>query len=395
MKHLHQISTTMLLFALALSTSAMAQDSTTYAKLPTIAIIDADISIESPSKQEFISLLEAKLSQLHEYMVLDHYEISYRLQEKKLEVDNCYAPTCLRKVAEKLGIEYVLFSSFNILGNRYITSLKLIDVASGNTIAFQSHDFAILRGQELNMMQFLFNNMFGITNDANMVEKIMQPSIEDQMSEELEEIPAVNLSGPRTGFAYFGGMMGKMLKSPKSKGGFNASPILSQWGYQFETKYVNSGRFQALFEFVPMLTGLEYGKFAPSFTFLNGFRDNKSGWEFAFGPSLSFVRASKGFYYDLHGNGTKDYVRESEMYNYQADGIIPMQYEPDYVVRPDSRSWKVAYNGGLLVAVGKTIQSGKMNIPVNLYLLTSQFGLRYGLSIGWNYKRKKSSNSDN
>jgi hypothetical protein len=96
----------------------------------------------------------------------------------------------------------------------------------------------------------------------------------------------LNLSGPRMGFAYFSGEAGSILKAREGAGGFNSNPVMFQFGYQFEVQYLNQGSFQALFEFIPLITGLDQGKFLPSIAVLNGMRSNISGWEFAFGPTF-------------------------------------------------------------------------------------------------------------
>ena len=56
--------------------------------------------------------------------------------------------------------------------------------------------------------------------------------------------------------------------------------FVTQFGYQFETQYLNQGRVQGLFEFIPTITGLEQGLILPSMTVLHGLRDNKTGIEF-------------------------------------------------------------------------------------------------------------------
>lgn len=42
---------------------------------------------------------------------------------------------------------------------------------------------------------------------------------------------------------------------------------------------------------------------------------------------------------------------------------------------------------GFIFGVGKSFKSGKLNIPVNLYLIPNKSGLRFGLSVGFNAKK--------
>ena len=39
---------------------------------------------------------------------------------------------------------------------------------------------------------------------------------------------------------------------------------------------------------------------------------------------------------------------------------------------------------GMCIALGKTIQSGSMNMPVNLAVVSNEDGQRYSLTFGWN-----------
>ena len=96
----------------------------------------------------------------------------------------------------------------------------------------------------------------------------------------------------------------KVMTAPESVGGYNMYPLMFQFGWQKEWQYLSAGHFQALIEFIPLVSGLESGKFIPSATFMNGFRVGKGGWEFAFGPSFRFIRKARGFYGDGQ-NGTE------------------------------------------------------------------------------------------
>ena len=148
-----------------------------------------------------------------------------------------------------------------------------------------------------------------------------------------------------------------------------------QFGYQWEKQYLNEGNFQALFEFVPIITGLEQGMFIPSFTVLNGIRDNKNGWEFAFGPTFTINRVADGYY----ENG--EWHLSNEMYN----DSIPNTHT--YVTRMDSRG-HIKLSSGFVFAFGKTIKSGNLNMPINIFINPNKDGMRFGISFGYNAKKK-------
>src|SRR5258706_1360427 len=73
------------------------------------------------------------------------------------------------------------------------------------------------------------------------------------------------------------------------------------------------GNFSGLVEFIFPASGVESGRFIPAFTFLNGFRLNRQGWEIAFGPTLRFIKKADGYYQmhkDADGNLTYDPVKD-------------------------------------------------------------------------------------
>ncbi len=100
----------------------------------------------------------------------------------------------------------------------------------------------------------------------------------------------------RMGVSFTTGKTGDRLMAPTSEGGYNMFPITSMFGYQHELQYLSAGEFQALFEFLGTIQGLESGKVVPAITVMNGFRFNKSGIEIAFSPSFRGVQLAKGYY---------------------------------------------------------------------------------------------------
>jgi hypothetical protein len=91
-------------------------------------------------------------------------------------------------------------------------------------------------------------------------------------------VPKKHYGGPRVGFTALGdGLVSEQIHSN----------IISQFGWQFETRFFtleNGG--SGLVEFVPLIGGLESGKFIPSVSGLVGYRA-ANGFEFGCGPNLS------------------------------------------------------------------------------------------------------------
>lgn len=203
---------------------------------------------------------------------------------------------------------------------------------------------------------------------------------------DLREFPAMkpvedtndrlSLSGPRMGVVFFTGNIATRIQDPKSRGGLNAKPVMSQFGYQFETAYISSDKVQVLFEFVPNVTGLDQGKFIPTISVLNGVRLNKSGWEIIAGPIVYFTKRAEGFFDPLHNN------EWTLLSTWRA--LHPGEGDPDNVIKSLDTRGDVGITTSFLFAVGKNFRAGKINFPVNLFAIPHQEGFRYGISVGFN-----------
>ena len=96
----------------------------------------------------------------------------------------------------------------------------------------------------------------------------------------------LKFSGPRIGFTIIGN--GWVADKIRERG---KTPFITQFGWQFETRiFTLSDGATGVFEFVPLIGGMEQGMFLPSVSALMGIR-GKKGAEFAFGPNLSLIGA--------------------------------------------------------------------------------------------------------
>lgn len=187
----------------------------------------------------------------------------------------------------------------------------------------------------------------------------------------------LSLGGPRVGLVFFSGNFAQRIQDPSSKGGLAAKPIMSQFGYQFETAYINSDKVQVLFEFVPNVTGLDQGKFIPTFSVLNGVRLNKSGWEFIVGPIFYMTKRAEGFFDE---NGDWQLLTEWKAAH---QGVA----EPDNVKKGFDTRGNFAITTSFLLSVGKNFRSGSVNFPVNLIVIPNPEGVRFGVSVGFTRQR--------
>ncbi|RFP64182.1 hypothetical protein D0N36_15300 [Hymenobacter lapidiphilus] len=147
--------------------------------------------------------------------------------------------------------------------------------------------------------------------------------------DELLTEPTVNLGGPRIGFTVLtGGAADKARKD------FKLNPFLTQFGWQFETRIFRlSSGLSGLVEVVPLIGGLEQGKFIPSLNALVGIRGPK-GFEFGLGPNITPAGAN------------------------------------------------------IALAIGTSFKVEDVNFPVNLAVVPGNGGVRFSLLLGFNYRRR-------
>jgi hypothetical protein len=192
------------------------------------------------------------------------------------------------------------------------------------------------------LISILKQDVFIIRYQNGTVEKIgTSPMVKPGEKAETEQVhPAqpngsspvirpINLSGPRLGVTLVGpGKARNMLADE-----FNAQPVLTLFGWQFETQFftLDDGT-TGIFEFVPMVAGLEQGLFLPTASAIIGMR-NAKGFELGIGPNLSLSGAAMVF------------------------------------------------------AAGINFQSSQINFPVNFVVVTSPAGIRYSVVFGFNIRK--------
>jgi len=187
----------------------------------------------------------------------------------------------------------------------------------------------------------------------------------------------LNLSGPRMGFLYVFGEEGTTLKKLKSEGGFDMNPFMFQLGYQFEKQYLQGGVYQALFEFIGVVTGIDQSKFIPSVAIINGLRNNKNGWEFGIGGDFGLSTMATVY----KAPDEKFYPVNEWSPNTKPGG---QEIEPkDTYEKLDSRG-STRFTTAAIIAVGKSFRSGDLNIPVNLWVMPEKNAFRAGISVGFN-----------
>lgn len=146
---------------------------------------------------------------------------------------------------------------------------------------------------------------------------------------QVKRLPRQQLSGPRFGFTTFTGDVAQARKQ------LGLQPIMSQFGWQFETQIVSlESNHQALLEWVILLGGFEQSEFNLTTAWLAGYR-TETGLELGVGPSLGY-----SFEHQTHTTS-------------------------------------------MVLAGGTTVPFGDLYVPLNLAIAIAEGGPRFTTLIGW------------
>lgn len=321
------------------------------------------------------NMVRIELEKQDTFEVMDRYDVSYVVEKNKLNITNCYGKICLLEVGSTINSDKMFTGSAELIGETIIITFRLIDVKTGKIEKARVDEYLNLPKELQAMVKISVSKMFNKEVEEPLVTYLTKKNNFESSTSNPNK-SSVNLSGPRSGFAYFTGDAGARLQAPRNEGGYNSYPLMFQFGYQFEVQYLNEGNYQALFEFLPTVTGFNQNVFIPSVTVMNGFRNNKRGWEIAFGPTFGLVNKANGYY-----DAEQTWHLESDWID--TNNANPFKIEK----RLDSRG-SYELQAGFIIAVGKTFKSGKLNIPVNIYVVPNKDGIRMGASFGFNAKRK-------
>lgn len=347
-------------------------------KRPTLTVLNIDTKGVQLDAFQMGNIVRIEMEKLDTFDVSDRYEVISTVEKNNLNIANCFGKQCLVEVGKVLKSDYMFTGSAELYGQTIVVTFRLINVATESVERTTVMEFLNLPLEIQSMASITIKKMFGRKIDQELLTRLTK-KFDYESAINNPNKNRLNLQGPRFGFAAVFGEMAERLGDPISEGGYDAYPVMFQFGYQFEKQYLNEGNFQALFEFIPMITGIEQEMFAPSVTILNGFRNNKSGWEIAVGPSIGI---------GSFGNRTKingRWYTEDEVLGFKDSTMRNANYTYKEVM--DSKG-NGGFSAALVFAVGKSFKSGKMNIPVNFWFtIPTDDGFRIGISAGYNTKQ--------
>lgn len=362
----------------------------------TLTVLNIDVQGLNFTPVAMGNLVRTEVEKLDTFAVTDKYDINYLLERKKFPslpytndstnriteqnkkfAGNCYGRLCLLEICETIDSDKMLSGSLEHYGKTIVVTLRLIDRNTKSIEKTYVKEFLNLPEEIQSIVHIAVRDLFNQPNDQQLVNKLTQRFEFDNAINNPNKT-RLRLDGPRLGAVFYTGEAQLRLQESKSTGGFDAVPVMFQFGYQFEKQYLNEGKIQALFEFIPMITGVDQGYFIPSFTILHGLRSNVKGWEFALGPTVNLITSARGYY-----DANNQWRLESDWSKNPDNKNVANPFE--IRDRMDSRG-NIALHTGFVFAVGRTFKSGKLNIPVNAFFVPNKHGARFGISFGFNAK---------
>jgi hypothetical protein len=378
-----------ILFFFALSFGAFAQANSS------IAVANPNVEGLYVTPEMCAKMIRLELAKLNKYSVYDKFDMQ-EVYDSNESYKTCLSKSCLVAFGQELEVNYMITGSFDLLANKIVITLKMIDVANNTVYKSGLKEFTNQEKELQRMVEVLLTEMLDIPVNKELSDRLKFDN--DIITK--ANVGKVSNSGPRVGVGVMTGAFYEYAGRSKSQGGLDIFPAVSMIGYQLEAQYVGTDNFSALAEFILNVNGLEQGKFIPTLSILNGFRFGDSAWEFAFGPGFTLTKTSNGFFdSDNHYGDSKGYFTQVDFNRYVSDYN---QDNPDNMIGNDDFENKgysltetlddrADIKGAFMfvMAFGRTFRAGALNIPVNIFYSSRGGGGIAGLNVGFNVTKKK------
>ena len=383
----------LLLLLIAFSMGSFAQGNST------IAVANPNVDGLYATPDMCAKMIRLELSKLNKYSVYDVFDMQ-EIYDQDESYKTCLSKTCLVDFGGKLGVDYMITGSYDLLGNKIAISLKMIDVKNNSVYKSGLKEFTNQEKELQRMTEVLIKEMLDIPAGKELVEQLRFDN--DIITK--SNVGKVSNSGPRVGVGILTGSFYEFANRSANQGGLDIFPAVSMIGYQLEAQYVGTNNFSALAEFILNVSGLEQGQFLPTLSILNGFRFGDAGWEFAFGPGFTLSRTLRGSF-----DSNNNWESESEWNNYWSsefdyDETSSISYNQQVIAHGNDpinvaklagmEDWM--HNDGavrvstmFLMAFGRTFKAGALNIPVNIFYSSRKGGGIAGVNVGFNVTKSK------
>ena len=357
-----------------------------------IAVANPNVEGLYATPEMCAKMIRLELSKLNKYSVYDKFDMQEAYDSNEAYKTSCLSKTCLVEFGQKLGVNYMITGSFDLLGNKIVITLKMIDVANNSVYKSGLKEFTNQEKELQRMIEVLLAEMLDIPVNKELNDRLKFDN--DIITK--ASVGKVSNSGPRVGVGVLTGSLYEYA-TRDGESGLDIFPAVSMIGYQLEAQYVGTDNFSALAEFILNVNGLEQGKFLPTLSILNGFRFGDAGWEFAFGPGFTLTKTSTGDFVDGEYTTYQEY---RDYWQGQYDVTGEPSYDdhmnnPDYLERVDNMEETLDDRANVkgafmfVMAFGRTFRAGALNIPVNIFYSSRGKGGIAGLNVGFNVTKKK------
>ena len=234
---------------LVLTLTANAQGTTK----PTCIVLNVDAQGIQMDAKQMGNLVRMELDKLKMYEVVDRYDVAYLVEKNDLKIDNCFGKICLLEIGNQLDVQYMFTGSVERFGEVIIMTMRLIDVEKGIISKTQVMEFQNYPKEIQSMTTICMKKLFGIEVNSEL-ERHLTRKYDFENAINNPDVQQLNLSGPRMGLTILTGESASIIQASPQDGGYDSYPFFTSFGYQFEIQYLNEGNFQALFEFLPLIS---------------------------------------------------------------------------------------------------------------------------------------------
>lgn len=201
--------------------------------MPSIAVLNIDNKETQLSPDKLSNLARMDFTKSGLFEVLDAYDIRYLLNNSEFDATDCYGKICLVEAGNFLKVDKVLSGSVETYPDRIVVTFRQFDVQKEKTEKAQVMEFVAVENQLHIMISITIKKMYDLEVEKNLITKLTKRN-DFESTINLPDEDVLNLSCPRMGVTVFTGEVARIYRDSKVNGGFDALPVMSQFGYQFD-----------------------------------------------------------------------------------------------------------------------------------------------------------------
>lgn len=208
------------------------------------------------------SIVRIEIEKLQKFEVVDRYEIDNYYKSSNLDRNNCMSKSCVLAAGHNLNLDFVVSSTVEKIGRMLAISLRQYNVKSGAQEAAVVKEYIYEPVELQALVRFAIESLFGAPINTELENLYLLQKHEADLVDK-PNVRKLNLSGPRFGVSVLTDQNSSILQAPKNKGGFDISPLMTQFCYHTELRYMNTGNVMALVEFFGLVGGMEQQNLFP------------------------------------------------------------------------------------------------------------------------------------